>query len=524
VKNHPDRPIYPILILVTLAASVLTLGILLYIAPPSVFPDPANGFHVMQSMEAGGPFNHLVSPDQEDIAKNTSEFLSWWSPGQYLVPYGFKLAFGVNTGQASALTITLCQLIGLAGLFAFFKKIGFTPLVSALSLLFIACQQFFVVPYVFYNGGEILFFAFSGWFLYGCTAIKSPGWQLALFVLLAGWVGFFCKSSLLWMYGAGLLFLWIRLSSKKIISDWIKNAAWIAIPAIISIVTIWLFYLSKGQNPASATNGLKLTWKTLGFPLASPLLSGFSFDDLSHGLIYHTGTPIFSHAWSIIVLVALAIISVWLICRILKKVPDANYRLLLKVFYIISILFFGYAYLRQMSISYEGRHFRIIGLIFIPGVIYLIDKSKAAYRGAFALIWIGIAITSIVYATKGYSYNKNKSAHGVTGIAQQAIDQKSLDKIIALDEQNTNATFAFVNESLGLEIKHNRIITLQPISDDLKINFDDYEYDGHAGPLYIILPESYAGPKEKFILKAFPDYRGWYGSKLSDGYVVYAAK
>ena len=62
-----------------------------------------------------------------------------------------------------------------------------------------------------------------------------------------------------------------------------------------------------------------------------------------------------------------------------------------------------------------------------------------------------------------------------------------------------------------------------PISDDLKINMDDYEYDGHAGPLYIILPDNYAGPKEKFVLKSFPGYRRWYGSKLSDKYVLYQA-
>lgn len=523
MKTRPGKIASPILVLVTLAALTVILGILLYTAPPAVFPDPANGFRVMQSMEAGGPFNHLVGPDQEDIAKNSSEFLTWWSPGQYLIPYTFK-ALGTNTGQASALTITLCQLIGLAGLYAFFKKIGFSPIVSALSLLFIACQQFFVVPYVFYNGGEILFFAFAGWFLYGSTVIKGPGWQLVLFVLFAGWVGFFCKSSMLWIYGAGILYLWIRLSVQKGSADWLKNAVWIAIPAIISITTIWLFYLSKGESPASATNGLKFTWKTLGFPLASPLLSGFSVDDLSHGLIYHTDTPIFSHSMSIVVLVLLAILSVWLVCRILKKVQDANYRMLIKVFYTASILFFSYAYLRQMSISYEARHFRIIGLIVIPGAIYLISKSKTIYRGAFALMWIGIAITSIVYAAKGYLYNKNKSAHGMSGIAQQAIDQKSLNQILALDEQNTNATFVFVNESLGLEIKHNRVITLQPISDDLRINFDDYEYDGHAGPLYIILPESYNGPKEKFVLKAFPNYKGWYGSMLSDNYVMYAAK
>ena len=514
----------PTIILGAIFIVVIVLGIMLFIAPPSVFPDPANGFRVMRSMEIGGPFNHLITPDQGDIAKNTSEFLTWWSPGQYMVPYAFKVLFGVNTGQASALTILLCQLIGLAGLYAFFKKIGYSPMVSSLSLLFIACQQFFVVPYVFYNGGETLFFAFVGWFLYGCISIKNPGWQLALFILLSGWVGFFCKSSMLWMWTAGLLFIWIRLSFGKSLTEWAKKGVWIAVPAIISVAAIWLFFLSKGQNPATASAGIKFTLKALCFPLASPILAGFSADDLSHGLIYHTGSVIFSGVWAIIVLLILTELSLWLTVSIFKRVPNKDYKLLILVFYASAYAFFAFAYLTQRSISYEARHFRIIGLMVIPGAIYLVSQAKPLYRTLFNLLWAGIAVSSVIYMVKGYTYNKDKSAHGVSGIAQQAIDQKSLDQVMALDKENTNATFVFVNESLGLEIKHNRVITLQPIGDDLKIDFDDYEYDGHAGPLYIILSESYAGPKEKFILKAFPDYKGWYGSMLSDGYVMYAAK
>jgi len=162
----------------SLFALVLILGILSFVAPPSLFPDPTNGFLVMRAMEMGGKFNMTLTPDQADFSKNTSEFLTWWSPGQYLVPYAFKLMFGVNSGQASALTVLLCQLLGLSGFYAFFKKVGFTPFIAALSILFIACQQFFVVPYVFYNGGEILSFAFTGWFLYGCVAFDKPSWQL----------------------------------------------------------------------------------------------------------------------------------------------------------------------------------------------------------------------------------------------------------------------------------------------------------------------------------------------------------
>jgi hypothetical protein len=160
----------------------------------------------------------------------------------------------------------------------------------------------------------------------------------------------------------------------------------------------------------------------------------------------------------------------------------------------------------------------------VPGVIYLFSQVKKPYSYALCIVWAGIAFTTVFYLVNGYVLNKNKSAHGVSGIAQQNIDQAALNKVIAIDNQVRNATFVFVNKELGLEIAHNRVLGLEPIGNDLKIDMDNYEYDGHAGPLYIVLPDNYAGPKEKLILKSFPDYKGWYGSKLSDKYVMYEAR
>src|ERR1700749_2710472 len=87
--------------------AVLVMGVLLFLIPPALFPDPANGFPVLRCMQLGGPFKTMVAPDQSDIAQNYSEFITWWSPGQYLVPYFFKLIAGVNTGQAMAITVAL---------------------------------------------------------------------------------------------------------------------------------------------------------------------------------------------------------------------------------------------------------------------------------------------------------------------------------------------------------------------------------------------------------------------------------
>ncbi len=512
------------IILAVIGLALLAAGILLFFIPPAIFPDPAQGLQVLRSMQLGSGFNNFVSPDQSDISQNYTEFLTWWSPGQYLVPYFFKLVAGLNTGQGIALTVTFAQICGVTGFYCFFRKLGFATIVAAVSIVFIICQEAFVVPYVYYNGGEVLLFAFEGWFLYGCVALKKPGIALILFILFSGWLGFFLKSSFLWMYGAGLCCLWLRLSSdRRGIFEWLKNGLWIAIPAIVSAGLIYIFYISKGQSPASTANGFKLTAQTFSYPLASPILSGFSIDDIFHTIVYHTWEAVFNSGAGILILILIALLSILLVASIIRFVPNNNYRLFLSVFYAAAILFFGFSYLRQLNISMEGRHFRIVGLLIVPGVIYLAGKFKPAYKFLFALVFLGITYFSLVYVINGFKIN-NINARGSSGIAQANIDQRSLNYIMKLDRESKNATFVFITNDVGLEILHNRFITLPPIEDDLKIDTDDYTYEGFAGPLYIVLPESYNGPKEKMIMKSFPNYAGWNVSMLSDKYVLYVAK
>lgn len=502
------------------------MGVMILIYPPSIFPDASHGFQVMRSMQMGGGFNHLVSPDQDDISKNTSQFLTWWSPGQYLVPYFVQLVFGMNTGHATALVITLMELSGILGLYLFFKKIGFTPVIAALSIVFITCQQAFITPYVFYNGGEILLFGFEGWFLYGCIAIKKADIKLVLFVLMSGWIGFFCKSSFVWIYAAGLLCLWLRLSAINnyvTIPRLFKNGIWLAIPAIISLACIYIVFLSKGDNPAAASKGLNLSLQTFSFPLGSPLLAGFSIDELMHGLLFPTFTPFLTPVHTLIILILIAVASVILIACIVKYVPKNNYRLFLIVFYAVAVCFFSVAYLRQLTISYEARHFRIIGLLLAPGVVYLIGKFKSGFQIVFGIALAILAIANYSFFVKGYIFNKNISARGSSGIAQEFIDQPALNYVMRLDQRNKNAIFVFVSADISLEIIHNRTITIDPLPKDAIVDTDDYSYAGHAGPLYILLPANYVD-RANMYLKFFPDYSSFTQQKLGSKYMLYSSK
>jgi hypothetical protein len=515
--NKDNLPAY---ILLFIGGAVLVMGVVLLFIPPGLLPDPANGFQVLRSMHLGGGFNNMVAPDQSDISQDYTEFLTWWSPGQYLVPWVFTLITGLNLGKGIAITVLLSTASGLCGFYCFFRRMGFKPLVCALSLLFIFFQVAFFVPFVFYNGGEVLLYGFLGWFLYGCALIDKPGLKLILFVLLSGWAGFFCKSSFVWMYGAGLLCLWINLSNRSK-GSWFKNAVWIGLPAMASVACIYLFFLSKGQSPASAAHGIGINADTFTFSLASPALSAFSVDDLAHGLVYHFGHPLIPDAVALVILLLLLVISVALIVLIARRVPGNSYRLFVLVFYAVAFAFFSYSYMRQLNISFEARHFRVLGILIIPGLIWLVLRSGVMAKAVFGLIWLGIAVFSVHYLVKGYQLNSNVSAHGVTGISQPNIDQPALDKVIDLDKQNKNAVFVFVSNDIGLEVLHNRVISLSPIVDGQKVDPEDYTYDGFSGPLYIVLPAGYKGAKEDLIMRSFPGYAGWRVSRISPGFTLY---
>jgi len=325
------------------------------------------------------------------------------------------------------------------------------------------------------------------------------------------------------MYGAGIICLWVRLAQgTRELTKWIKNGFWIGLPAAIAVALINHFYIAKGDSPITGASGLKLTAETFSYPLASPVLSGFSLDDMLNGLVDHFGKPLFSQQLALAILVAAALLSIVLVYFIIRHISNRDYRLFVIVFYTLAVLFFGISYLRQLNISMESRHFRIIGLLLTPGVIYLAAQLKTGYKLVFALIFLIIAGYSVSYLVNGYKSNR-KLARGVTGIAQPNIDQTALNQVLKFDREKRGITFVFIGDDIGLELQYNRYIPLQPIPDSLKINTDDYQYNGFAGALYIILPERYNGPKEKLVMKSFPNYAGWNVSMLDNGYVLYVA-
>jgi hypothetical protein len=369
-----------------------------------------------------------------------------------------------------------------------------------------------------------LLFAFAGWYLYGCFGFKSLSWQLLGFVFLAGLVGFFTKSSAIWIYAAGVACIWVNLSaSKKNIMTWLRNGIAVGIPVIMALAIIYLGYLSKGDNPSSNGGPLKLLPETFSFPLASPLLAGFSLDELFNGLIYHPDGPVFSYALTTVVLIIFAIGSLVFVAIIYKKLPNTNYVLAFTAVYSVAVVFFTYLYLKQSPISYEGRHFRIVGLLAIPGMIWLLNRTKAS-RLVLTVVWIAFICWELRFFAVEYKGNYD-APHGSSGMSQQLYDHETLNTIVQFDAtHHNNATFVVTNPDVAAEISNNRVITLDDLDNMPKEDFAQLKFAGTSGIIYMLMPKSFV---EKGladgVVKCFTGYHQFYSKKLSNRYYLYWA-
>ena len=162
-----------------------------------------------------------------------------------------------------------------------------------------------------------------------------------------------------------------------------------------------------------------------------------------------------------------------------------------------------------------GSYGVILALWFLLGE-HSVRSIKTKFTTGTAFVGIAVAfLIGLYYTLPHKALQKN---------AVLPMDQAALKQVVLLDKKIRNSTFVFVNQIPETTRLSNRVIHLPPVGDELRIDFDKYVHRGHFGPLYVVLPDNYAGPKEKFILKSFSDYKGWYGSMLTDKVVMYAAQ
>jgi hypothetical protein len=524
-RRAANHVIPTFIILLILAYTVGSLH-----ARPSMYSDCGWGFHILHSMNQGAPFNYGVSPDITDISRDKQAYLTWWTPGQYFIP-GLLTYCGMNLGTAITLTVAVFSTLGILGWYAVYRSFGFSDSVAWTTCLIIATSRYFALPFGIYNGGEILLFGASPFVLL-LSLQCYPHLLLGILMVAALLAGYFLKSSALVLALAVCIaaplsdMLKVKPLSRSAILTGCKWAAVFLTTYAICKAT----HLSRGPTPTAFEPHLASdVAERCCFVLAGPLFSSVSLDDLLNFLLSHPSRPLLLQ-WHkhLALILPFAIASFATYSLVLLRYSRSRYGVYLFVFLTIYVLFLGLINLLGAAVSSdsESRHYRIAGLLLLPGVLEPLLNHKSRY-----VVWLASA-TALVFSFYGlssyalrYASSISHNRIGLHGFSQNTLDRETLRWIIEADSelQDANSIFYLTSPEMEFELRNARAILSHAEFESIEL-LASRRIAGVVDNLFIILPERFSSNgKAAAILSSFVDYHDW-GFTTVGGFRIYYSR
>jgi hypothetical protein len=472
--------------------------------------DSAVGFLVLKAMQNGGAFNVLVQPDPANIAIDTTHFVSWWSPGQYLVP-GAIHALGMSLGTATTITVTLSSVLGLLGYVVLYRSFGFRPKTVVLSCLLIALSSWFASPFTTYNGGEVLLFAVAPWLswivwrLRTLPPVSIPALVLGFMaVTMAKLTGAIIAFSLLCgaVYGA------LGQPHREIV----RRIAIAALAGLAFAILLYFVWLRHGGTPATALGDKPhASWLTaIAFPVKSLLTAPLGIGD---ALTYYLNN---SSGLQLKLLKAvnacIGIGSLLIYWYVWKAMPEAfsDYRKFTFSAVGVYVAVFMVLYLYGAPISLEDRHFRAISLLAVAGAVHVFTtRSGRVLRWAATVAFL----LTLTYGVTSFAASASRNvslALGSHGFRHPAATPELFNFIRERVERSDTMPADYVvlvpSNDLGLEITNARVITVSAEFKEVAM-LSAQRYSGRVKRLDVLLQKALIeSGKVDAILRSFKDY------------------
>jgi hypothetical protein len=513
-----------------LLVPVTLFVISLFIRPQMTF-DSTYGFLALRSMLDGGSFNYVTSPDPGNIANNIETFLTWWSPGQYLVPGAF-IWLGASYGLAISLTTLIATVIGVLGWAQIARSFDASCFVLFLFLLGLVTFTYTTVHFSIFNGGDVVLFAVMPWSLFALqlAAQKPPAISIAISVLSAALL-FIAKLSGIIVFAAtvaGISFVDVW-KQRRLTSPLLAMWAGSAVAALLFLA----FWVTRGATPAGATS-YTFTWPAVFFPVAAAAFSGLSAidfsDDLYHLTWLHTSAPILSdtivNKYASYVLGPLGLLLMgWIWFRL----RDTRYRsITIRLFSITAFYIAAYVaiYVRNGTIvSFEERYFYYAGIPFFLLLLVALDQRRGALARAIPILIVGVFA---VYGVTSYAHEAMRSRHNdrASGTAMLVVPPGVLEYLRSeMAVHNwANAIAVVPSPEAAVSLPHFRILFSWELLDSTPLaDIARQRWSGRTDKIFVILNENaLRDGKAEAVLRAFVDYDVAKWNQITmDGAVVY---
>lgn len=521
---------WPALCLVLAAVLLVAYTAAGAIVRPTMFSDSGWGFLGWYSQARASAFNHSLGPDPADIAREIERFMSTWTPGQHLLP-GLVERLGVTLGLAIVVVTAAFSLLGLVGFYCLYRAFGFPPETVAVALLVIACNRFFNLPFTIYNGGEVLLFGVTPWFVLLAWRLRDFRWT-AVPALVAG------IAVLVFMKLSGIIFGGAVVGAAAVCGDraWARpdTLRKILVVGVAIVLTGVIFYFAWYTRGVTAANIVAESLHPDGpifyvaLAVGSTWSASLSLLDLASWLLMHPSRPVVeSVAGPVYLFLPLAIATFAVTWRRLAGSHGEYLRFaFLTAAAVVGLLVL--MWISGRSIGLEERHFRGPSLILFVGVVHaFIGARSRLLQAAFA----GVAGLACLYGVASFAQRVQANTHYAMG--ERGIRQMVPPEVVAfvrtIDRPGPEAlrTLIFMpSPEIALEVRHARFWSnhadFEPIEDLRK-----EVYRGRVDRLYVIMQKKLLGEgKADVILRSFVDYPrdGWKEMPLGDFVCFYQVR
>jgi hypothetical protein len=480
---------------------------------PKVDSDASSGMLVWSSMERGARWNRSLEPDPSDIAADRQNFMTWWSPGQYLAVGPLHRA-GLSWGAAIATATLICSLIGLLGYWRLYVGLGFNETTSAWAAAVLSVAWVVTRNYGEFPGGELPLFAVAPWLLRCIFRMRPIGWArivpfAVVYVLGAMTKLSFCVTALAALAGICCIEFREAPGGRRLLALGAKASAMVAAAHLL----LWAIFLRHGATPANIGAQGQPWWYVLPAVLALPAGSVFGLGSLLGRVFLYPGhalvgnptmlAPIF---WAFAA--AFAAIA-WVLAR--QAQLPSGYGPLLGGMVATYVIVLGILITAGAPISVEDRQFFPVSALLLPAFVeFARSGTSVAFRWAARIGLVFACAYGFAAAVVHAVQLSAISNIGRAGITQHIISPKAMGVLHKLDDLDSSVpagTLVYVpSPEISFELRRARVLS----TFDLSLSPEELRRIVRHGrvPLLIVLsnPVLKAQGRDEIVRRSFVDY------------------
>jgi len=497
---------------------VLLLPIILFIIsvyiPPRVVSDSGVGLFALRRMLDGEALNTIVTPDPTNIANDLVTFVTWWSPGQYLVPSIF-VWLGTSYGVALSLTTLVATLIGLVGWIQLARSFAVSSFVLYVFVLGLCTFPYVTQRFLGYWGGELLLFSTAPWSLYAMRwSINKRPIVCFTISLFSAALLFFAKLTGLLVFASNVIAISLVVLMDRRRVDSSAIAMWVA--SVIAALCFMMFWVARGPGlPGVST--MSFSWIPILFSVAGGAFSGI----YGLGLFLDHPWMRVDFQWATSLLGPLGLLlMVWVWFRLRRTRYRGMAVLLLSIILIYSIASaMTLRHLWGVHVSFEDRHYRYAGILFFLLLLTAVDQWRVSW--AKGLAWAVVILLGLYalrnYATFAYAQMRTGNYDPINRISQDISPA-------ILEYMRSEVARHNVKRPIVAISSPSAVISL-PGFRAILIGWDRQptKWAGRAENIFVVVPEK-APPNDEAeaILRSFVDYdfNKWRRTKLG-GMIIY---